>query len=66
MNTDELIAYFEGRQLPTGKIRFSSFESTDDAANMVRLNIARIKAKGQGADTAAAVLTRLRTYLDSL
>ncbi|ARK08833.1 hypothetical protein A6C57_00105 [Fibrella sp. ES10-3-2-2] len=65
MTKDELLQYFEGRALPTGIIKFSSFESTDDAARMVKLNIARIQAGGQGSDTAVVVLTRLKTYLES-
>ncbi|MEZ0487709.1 DUF6965 family protein [Fibrella aquatica] len=65
MTYDELIVYFNDRPLPSGSIKFSSFEGTDNAAQLVELAFARIEAKGSGSDTALAMLNRLRLYLEA-
>ena len=63
MTDNELIAYFNDRPLPTGRITFSSFESTDDMANMVKLAIDRIENKAPGAEVSREALERLIAWL---
>lgn len=66
MTDQEVIEFFAGRQLPTGRVQYSSYEATDDAANMVKLGIDRMKRGGQGSDTAKAALIRFIEYLKGL
>lgn len=63
MTNDEVIKFFAGRQLPTGRVTFSGYKSTDDVANMVKLGIDRMQQGGNGANTARAGLVRLAEYL---
>lgn len=64
MNDEELIAYFNNRDLPKGRVQFSGYELTDDVAHMVALAIERVCSKRTRADTACDVLLRLRTHLE--
>ena len=66
MTDEELIAYFTNRPLPTGTVQFSSYERTDDAQQMVALDIERIEANRQGADSARGALLRLKDHLEEL
>lgn len=65
MTNDELIQYFANRPLPTGRVNYCSYESTDDLAAMVAGDIERIKLSASGATTSRAALERVRAWLES-
>ena len=45
MTENGLITYIKDRLLLAGRIKLSSFESTDGVANMVKLTVERIENK---------------------
>ena len=65
MTDNELIAYYTGRPLPTGRVKFSHFESADDLQHMVVLALDHIRSGLNGAAVSREVLIRLHAYLES-
>lgn len=65
MTNDELINYFSDRPLPTGRVKFSHYESTDDLAAMVNGAIERIRDNSSSAATSRGALERVREYLEN-
>ncbi len=65
MTHDELINYFSDRVLPTGRVKYSSYESTDDLAAMVAGAIERVQRGGSDAATSRGVLERVKEYLEN-
>jgi hypothetical protein len=58
---EELINWFKGRALPTGHFRISSYETTDNLANLIELALANME---RGNKTSQAVLTRVKAKLE--
>ena len=65
MTDDKLIRFFKDRPLPTGRVKFSDYETADDLQLMVELALERIKSGLNGAAVSREVLIRLHTYLES-